>query len=379
MAYYCVAFAISIVLMICFHLSQDRVGENKYKLILKYKGVRINQRKTGAYLTILGALPIIVCSGIRYFVGTDYYSVYWNGYLAISDGLNRVSGSTVKMELGYYWFNRFLQLFSDSPIFFFVITSIIVYGCIYYAIVRDSVSPVVSVSFFLLSGLFFTSLNIVRQYLTIAIVLVLFVYIYKRKFIFFIFGVIILSFIHLSVLLVIPLYFIYDMKITPLKGVGIIVICFAVSNFLYQIFYYILVNTRYSYYFGNVLYVKDIDVSGIFYALLISAIAFLSYNGIINMIGNRGQFYFNVLIVFDVIVAISMKIELANRIAMFFRVISIVITLPLALKVLPVSKGLRRVTLVFFYVLFSLATVYMYYFKGNAGVFPYQTIFSRSM
>ncbi|MCM1082168.1 MAG: EpsG family protein [Clostridium sp.] len=327
--------------------------------------------------SLLASIPIIIISGIRYCVGTDYYSIYWRGYEAVADGMIRVVGSKVSMERGFIFLVKIMQMLSKNPVTFFVITSIIIYGSLYIAVAFYSISPVMSIVFFLFSGLYFTSLNIVRQFFTIGVSLLLLKYVYKRQFFLFMVGVLFLSTIHMSILIIIPVYWLYKISLNPQNSIFLIGVSFCCSRIIYFVFSLILVNTRYVYYLDNSLYAKNVDISGIIYAMLITIISFFSYRNMIEKYKEKGQLFFNILIVFDVIVLLSTQIELANRIAVFFRCFSIVFSLPMIIKTFPAHKLVRIFIGAFFVLLFISATIFMYYYKGNADVFPYQTIFGR--
>lgn len=375
MIIYILTFMLSILIMYCVNLS---CMENSAKeIVISYNKKALPRERQMFFFSLLASLPIIFISGIRYCVGTDYYSIYWRGYEAVADGMVRVVGSEVNMERGFIFLVKTMQVLSKNPVTFFIITSIIIYGSLYISIAFNSISPAMSIAFFLFSGLYFTSLNIVRQFFTIGVAFLLLKCVYKRQLFFFMSGVLFLSTIHMSILIIIPVYWLYNIRLNPRNSIFLIGVSFFCSRIIYYIFSLILVNTRYVYYLDNSLYVKNVDISGIIYAMLITLVSFFSYRNMVEKYKEKGQFFFNILIVFDVIVLLSTQIELANRIAVFFRFFSIVFSLPMIIKTFPAHKLVRVFIGASFVLLFLSATIFMYYYKGNADVFPYQTIFGR--
>lgn len=375
MLIYILTFILSSLIMYCVNLSSM---ENSVKqVVISYNKKALPRERQMVLFSSLASLPIIIISGIRYCVGTDYYYIYWRCYEAVADGMAHVVGSKVNMERGFIFLVKTMQILSKNPVTFFVITSIIIYGSLYIAIAIDSISPAMSIAFFLFSGLYFTSLNIVRQFVTIGVALLLLKCVYKRQLLFFISGVLVLSTIHMSILIIIPVYWLYKIRLNPKNSIFLISVSFFCSRIIYFVFSLILVNTRYVYYLDNSLYVKNVDISGIVYAMLITLVGFFSYRNMIEKYKEKGHFFFNIVIVFDVIVLLSTQIELANRIAVFFRCFSIVFSLPMIIKTFPAHKLVKVFIGAFFVLLFLSATIFMYYYKGNADVFPYQTIFGR--
>ena len=112
-------------------------------------------------IAALSALPLVLISAIRYDVGTDYqaYVVMWEHP---------------------EWFHNFSPLFDlflmvsrwfSTPQAFFVMSSVFICGAYFYSCYRNSDFPAYSVLLFVVTEDFFVSMNVIRQYMAIGVLL----------------------------------------------------------------------------------------------------------------------------------------------------------------------------------------------------------------
>lgn len=124
---------------------------------------------------LLCLTPLFLLSALREGIGTDYYYTYTPRFLEI------LQGERTYYEIGFYWFNRVLGLFTDNPQWVFVTTSFIYMLCLglsFYDAVEDLPFCVVIL---LVSGEYFVSLNNLRQAMASAILLLSFRFIRRNK------------------------------------------------------------------------------------------------------------------------------------------------------------------------------------------------------
>lgn len=168
-----------------------KISEKKYKIIT---------------YSVLGLVIPILISGLRYEVGTDYYT-YTNLYKQCID-LNYIQVSKKGVEVTFYIIAKMASIFNTHQLLF-VIYSIITIGFIYKSIFDKREKISISLCFFLYLFLeFTTSMNIIRQAAAIAIIAYAYKYIEDRKIVKFAFFTILATLFHTTALLVLPFYFI---------------------------------------------------------------------------------------------------------------------------------------------------------------------------
>lgn len=119
------------------------------------------------YLIALAAIaPLILLSALREGIGTDYYYTYVPRFAEI------VAGQRTHYEIGFYWLNRAVTLFTDNPQWLFAVTSTLYGVCILTAWYTQAAELPFCVLWLLASGEYFISLNNVRQSLAAAVLLV---------------------------------------------------------------------------------------------------------------------------------------------------------------------------------------------------------------
>lgn len=194
------------------------------------------------FFILLSCIPLTFISAFRFSVGADYWS-YYNIYA------NMYASNAI--EPGFMAFNKILHFFSSDPYFFFAVTSVIICGSYFWSIYKYSINPFYSILLFLLSREFLTSMSLTRMYLAIALTLFAFPQIKEKKLL----NVLIITAIamcfHISALIILPLYIIYCMKLTPQKGIAILAIMAAVLGSIYSLVRWIAYNFSF---FANKLY-----------------------------------------------------------------------------------------------------------------------------
>lgn len=148
MCVYIIGFLISLILI---WISQNKVKSKKSKIALM----------------ILAVVPIFIISAFRYDVGEDYIKRYTNDYLNLAQGKD-----VDNLEIGFKIIDYICLIFTKEPYILFIITSFIILSVVYETIFRKSSNKLISIMIFFLGGFFFASLNLVRQYMAIAFILI---------------------------------------------------------------------------------------------------------------------------------------------------------------------------------------------------------------
>ena len=218
MAVYITATATSVLL--AYISSNIKISRNH-----KYTAARM----IPSFFAILSILPLLVVMAFRYFVGTDFGSYV----MIFKYGDDRV-------ERGYILLNNLAHCFSDNCQAIFVISSIIICGCYFYIIYKESINPAYSVLLFVLCKDYFVAMNVMRQYLSTAIVILAIPFV-KRKEWFKAAIIFIIAFLfHKSVIIFLLLLIINSLNIKPALGVGIITGTFVLSNTVFRFIFPIL-------------------------------------------------------------------------------------------------------------------------------------------
>ena len=157
------------------------------------------------------ATIIIILSLIAAFradsVGADTIS-YSDVFLRAVDGqsIEVISFHHLNMEEGFIWFAKFVAKFTSSRTLFFFVVSCITNSGIIYFIHNNARSPVLPIQTYVALQ-YLTTLNIMRQYLAISLVLISFVKFEKKKTSLAIILYVVAFLLHNSVILLLPYLF----------------------------------------------------------------------------------------------------------------------------------------------------------------------------
>jgi len=159
---------------------------------------------------LCGCVQLFIISAFRLNTGTDYpaYAKSFNRFIVKS----LVELSKERMEKGYIFLNRYIQLFTNDFRILFIVTSLIVIVSIGIILYKYCKNPSLGLLFFYLLGFYFNSMNFIRTTLAGVIVIFAYKYIRDRQFLRYTVLVILASTFHLSALLLLPFYFILNIK-----------------------------------------------------------------------------------------------------------------------------------------------------------------------
>ena len=155
----------------------------------------------GIFLFIFISIP-----GLRVGVGTDYYN-----YVEWFDQINFYKFTYVNSA--FTILIKSLKLFCDNPQSMFFASAVIICVLIWKFIKQNS--HYVELTFFLFTSsyLYFSTFNIMRQWIAISIFLYSVKYIYARSMFQYIMTMLLASMFHITAIMLIPLYWLSHMKI----------------------------------------------------------------------------------------------------------------------------------------------------------------------
>ena len=147
MIVYLIGFILTIILL---YISEYKVKSKRKKFLLR----------------VVAVLPLLVISAIRYNVGTDYDKRYVQDYINLSKGIE-----VTNLEIGFKAIDYMCLVFTKEPFLLFIITSTIILSIIFEVIYKKSINKILSIIIFFFGGYFFGTLNLVRQYVAVALVM----------------------------------------------------------------------------------------------------------------------------------------------------------------------------------------------------------------
>ena len=155
------------------------------------------------FMLLITMIVIIAVSGLRANIGDTH--AYIEGYksLANFNGFNENS-----KDIGFTIFTLFLYKISTNPQFMIFMTSFITQFFNIYNLYKYNNAFELSIYMYITSGYFLTTMNGIRQSLVAAILFACTKLIIKGKFKIYLLIVVILSTLHGSALIMIPIYFI---------------------------------------------------------------------------------------------------------------------------------------------------------------------------
>lgn len=299
-------------------------------IVVLIQGLLCLQNKNKLFLLIT-FFELFFISGFRaWYIGNDT-TVYVNFF---SYAIDNYDLSLSYMEKGYILFNKVLSSFTDNPQAILIVTSFCILGVIVCFIEKYSKFVLLSILLFVILD-FSTTLNIVRQYMALIIVLLGFPFVVKRQFIKFLLCCLLAITFHKSAIVAIAWYFIYplNIKIKNVSAILIITIFIFVfiAPFLDTIFQ---VLGRYENYVGNRLMGEEIKKASIMKTLInfmVFIFCFFSYFFVYKRKCNNNKLFIinpQFLLISSLLALsaqfISIRGTIIERIAMYFSFFNII-------------------------------------------------------
>jgi hypothetical protein len=180
-----------------------------FALLSEFGYFKNSKTAKAAFLSVGSAILFFV-SAFRFDVGADYrpYTNAFNNLVI----LPTIELANQRMEKGYIFVNRYIQLFINDFQMLFVVISLIVILLVYAMLLRYCKNPSLGLLCFYLLGFYFNSMNFMRNVIAALIVVFAYKYIKEKSFMKFIVVVLLASTFHISALAFIPFYFIFKFK-----------------------------------------------------------------------------------------------------------------------------------------------------------------------
>lgn len=317
-------------------------------------------------------------SAIRYDVGQDYQ--HW---LEVYNWIEKGYAGGEYVEIGYRLLNVIIQKIPIFNVYFlYIITSAIIIFSFGY-VIKKNVEPkywFLSLFIFIGSGIFFATLNLVRQYIAIVIVLLGLHFLMQNKYIRFILFVLLASLFHTSsfiMILFIPFYILFrnqkhEKILLLIYIISLIFIVIDIRQFID--FFSFLIPERWKWYLeSNFLTHKNYSavVKQLFPNLIL---IFIMINR--RKITEKEDVFYLMLFVNVIITNCFYGVLVLLRLSYFFDV-ALIFLIPTIIELLnkydKKIKLLGYLSIVGYYSLLTIVTIFI---MNGHGVMPYQTLFS---
>ena len=177
-------------------------------------GIPMCRKKAGSivYCIIMGT-ALFAAAALRSSVGYDYnsYAVMYLDYMTFTPD----EIAHTRIEKGYALINKLLADYIPDYRIIFVLAAAFFAAVFSVCICRYCKKPYLGFAFLLTFGVYFNSLNFLRQMIAAAIVLYALRYIKRDQFFRYVIIVLFASCFHLSALIMIPFFFILKIRMTP--------------------------------------------------------------------------------------------------------------------------------------------------------------------
>ena len=238
---------------------------------------KAKSRKNKIILLILAVVPMFFISAIRYNVGTDYEKRYVADYYTLLEGKN-----VGNLEIGFKAIDYLCLFFTKEPYLLFVITSLIILAIIFEVIYKKSSNRILSIIVFFLGGYFFATLNIIRQYISVAFILLGYQFLMsenkKKAYIGFVICAILAFFMHSSSIICFIIILLTKKNITDARWViPLSILILILNKNIMVILTPIIKNTRFNVYLTGKFTTGELSILQIVENLIIYLAMYFSY------------------------------------------------------------------------------------------------------
>lgn len=280
----------------------------------------VYQRTKSRFFAILCVLLLTLFIGLRSTtVGTDTAGYARMFQLMGSFSSPLVAASEISTEDGWNILNWCLYQIYPHYVFFFVIIGLLTVSSAVNVIQRESSSPVVSLFTYITLGFYLFGFAAMRQSLALAIYFMAIPYLLKEQFWRYALVVLLASTFHVSVLVALPLYFVFRIPYSGRLLFGVVVGSLAFGYFLPSLLLYSTeFDERYSVY-------TEIKGGGEMFAIFFTILAIFFWTQRNKILDSRQGRYDKLLMMLIVGAIIYLVVTITGvygevtRIAMYFQ------------------------------------------------------------
>lgn len=324
---------------------------------------------------ILSIIPFIIVSAIRFDVGTDYLYRYASDFETI-----RLGGNVHNIEILFKIIIKIcIFLFNDYESLF-IVTTLIIIPIIMHIIFKYSKKPTLSIFIFFSGCYFFHSLNAIRQYIAISLILLAYKNVLYNSYKRFILIAIIAFFIHYtSIVCIIALFLRKRIIVNPVVLITLVSITLIFSNQISNFFDFCISKTYYNVYVNSSYNVGDLNNSAFILNFIVYIIFYAVYKKYKVIDDKKIAFFINMQGIAILLIAMGAVMSLANRISFYFSILQI-ISIPYVMYYVEINKNNvleKKLLMCIIIILYSTNLIYNNVINNVDEVLPYKTIFNK--
>lgn len=366
-------------------------------MICTYFSYKAEKKATKIVLFCVAALSFIVVSGLRYDVGTDYFYRYVPNYNTFANG-----GTISSLEILFVGLVGFCLLVTKEYYLLFFVTSTIIIGLTFLGIYKNSKSILISVLVFFVGSFFFQSMNLVRQFIAMAILFSTYKLMFNKKTLplWGIYVIVAILFHSMSIVYLIALLLykkVIDYRVVMALAIIILLFFGPIIDFTLNLTAKsnnpnIVKYQHYVRFEGSMPWSSLLVETGIYVFMMLSYMN-AEKNG--KKLDNQGVFFLNCQAIAILFILMNQHIEVFFRVALvfsFFQILSIPYFIKLnnecELKLFGdrkifkmkngyLAKNYVIISSILVLLLLTSRMIYANFIKGAEEVFPYKSIFTE--
>lgn len=324
------------------------------------------------FFVIITFFVLTVLSAIRgKDVGIDTH-LYYNFYKNVT-GFDYAQLLDVRYEIGFSIVCKILNNIFKNPQFLLFISSIFINYAVFRFIYKNSDNVYISTLLYVTFNLYFSTMNIMRQSIAMAIVLLGYEYLKNDKNVKFILTVFAASLFHTSALVSLIMIFLKKLKVSRKNVLSFLIISIFMFVFGEPIFEYLAnISPRLQEYVGTNF------AKGNYFAALINFLiyVFVFLYGLLYINSkNDNKNLFGIISVLPVIASLSMKVKIFERIIPYFSIF-IIIWIPYFISKSNNYKKRTSMILSLNILFIAYWIITMAYRPEWYGVLPYVTMYN---
>jgi len=371
-----IIYIFAFILTIFFAYKAAGTYKEYVRVKTSYAGAN-RSHKVSAYklqyvaLFILAFLPLFLISALRYGVGTDYFFTYYPQFYNILNG-----GSNVYSEWGFFYLNKAIQLFTDDAQWLFVVTSFIFVFFLIKTIINQSSNVFISLLVVLFSGIFFASLNNIRQAIAVVLCFAAFPSFVDKKYIRCSLYLLCAFLFHKIALIMLCFYIVVQLKLIRKYFLPITIILTLLLPLLCKLFLYIISLTKYSYYLTDYNLHKGTTLNIIYhlYFFIVSYVVLgknirTDSKAYVLIFAQFASFYVSAISIF---IGIP---ELITRLTFSFQIFQVLLIPYVFINIKDRRK--RNLFLILFILLYGFYFIRNFVLGNAHEILPYQWIFTN--
>lgn len=271
------------------------------------------------FLLIISLSTLWVVAAFRFNVGSDFNSYYYY--------LQKLKIGSIDFnftEYGLIILAKIISVFTTEGQYLIGVTSLIIIFLIFLTIKKYSRYPEISILLLCGLGFYFTSLNIVRQYIALAIVFYAVKFLLEKQNKKFVIYVIFASLFHITALNSLLFLLIYNLKKSNLKNRLIISVSFITLLIFYEFFLDLVLIGSYSEYSSTRFITEGANL--IFFIIYISIFLVLNlFKEELKASDANNEFFLLMIFVGALISLLSTNSLILMRIAEYYTIFNIIV------------------------------------------------------